>query len=106
LSTARNVIFILADQLNAGFLGHAGHPQVSTPNLDRLAAEGARFTDAVCSNPICTPSRVSFLSGQYPHNHLYYGLFGANPGGLPSILGHRQDSLSRRLDRKSYRRFS
>jgi len=88
MTTARNVIFILADQLNAAYLGHAGHPQVSTPHLDRLAAEGARFTDAVCSNPICTPSRVSFLSGQYPHNHLYYGLFGASPGGLPSFLGH------------------
>lgn len=88
MSTARNVIFILADQLNANFLGHAGHPQVLTPHLDRLAAEGVRFSDAVCANPICTPSRVSFLSGQYCHNHLYYGLFGPNPGGLPSFLGH------------------
>jgi arylsulfatase A-like enzyme len=88
LSTVRNVIFILADQLNARFLRHAGHPQVLTPHLDRLAAEGVRFSDAVCSNPICTPSRVSFLSGQYCHNHLYYGLFGPNPAGLPSILGH------------------
>ncbi len=91
MSTARNVIFILADQLNARCLRHAGHPQVWTPNLDRLAAQGVRFADAVCSNPICTPSRVSFLSGQYCHNHLYYGLFGAHPDGLPSFLGHCRD---------------
>jgi choline-sulfatase/uncharacterized sulfatase len=87
VSNARNVIFILADQLSASCLGHAGHAQVSTPHLDSLAAEGVRFTDVVCSNPICTPSRVSFLSGQYCHNHLYYGLCGPNPDGLPSFLG-------------------
>jgi arylsulfatase len=87
LVRASNVIFILADQLNAQCLGHAGHRQVLTPHLDRLAAEGVRFNDVVCSNTICTPSRVSFLSGQYCHNHLYYGLCGPNPGELPSFLG-------------------
>lgn len=87
MSNVRNVIFILADQLNARYLGHAGHPQACTPHLDRLAAQGVRFSDAVCSNPICTPSRVSFLSGQYCHNHLYYGLRGPGAGALPSFLG-------------------
>lgn len=91
LTRARNVIFILADQLNARCLGHAGHRQVSTPHLDGLAAQGVRFTDVVCSNPICTPSRVSFLSGQYCHNHLYYGLSGPKPNGLPSFLGVCRD---------------
>ncbi len=83
-----NILFILADQHNAKVLGHQGHPQVRTPHLDRLAAEGTRFDNAICQNPICTPSRLCFLSGQYAHNHGYYGLSGANPGGLPSILGH------------------
>ncbi len=83
-----NVLFILADQHNAKVLGHRNHPDVKTPNLDRLAAEGVRFDNAVTQNPICTPSRVSFLSGQYPHNHGYYGLSGRNPGGLPTLLGH------------------
>lgn len=85
---ARNVVFILADQLNARYLRHAGHPHVHTPNLDRLAMDGVRFADVVCSTPICTPSRVSFLSGQYSHNHLCYGLCGPKPEGLPSFLGH------------------
>jgi arylsulfatase len=83
-----NVLFILSDQHNAKVLGCKGHPDVKTPHLDRLAAEGVRFENAIAQNPICTPSRVSYLSGQYCHNHGYYGLSGPNPGGLPSILGH------------------
>lgn len=83
-----SVLFILSDQHNAKVLGCEGHPDVKTPHLDRLASEGVRFRNAITQNPICTPSRVCFLSGQYPHNHGYYGLSGRNPGGLPSLLGH------------------
>lgn len=83
-----NVLFILSDQHNAKVLGHKGHPDVKTPSLDRMAVEGVRFENAITQNPICTPSRVSWLSGQYCHNHGYYGLSGPHPGGLPTILGH------------------
>jgi choline-sulfatase/uncharacterized sulfatase len=83
-----NILFIMADQHNAKVLGHRGHPDVKTPHLDRLAAAGVRFDTCIAQNPICTPSRVSFISGQYPHNHGYYGLNGPNPGGLPTIFGH------------------
>lgn len=83
-----NIVFLFSDQHNAKVLGHEGHPDVKTPHLDRLAAEGVRFRNAIAQNPICTPSRVSFLSGQYCHNHGYYGLSGTNPGGLPCILEH------------------
>jgi arylsulfatase A-like enzyme len=83
-----NVLFILSDQHNAKLLGHKNHPDVKTPNIDGMAAEGVRFDNAITQNPICTPSRVSFLSGQYCHNHGYYGLSGPNPNGLPTILGH------------------
>jgi arylsulfatase len=83
-----NILFILADQHNAKVLGHKGHPDVQTPNLDRMAAQGVRFDNAIAQNPICTPSRVSWLSGQYGHNHGYYGLSGPMPEGLPSVLGH------------------
>ncbi|MHB0936067.1 MAG: sulfatase family protein [Armatimonadota bacterium] len=86
--TRPNVLFILADQHNAKVLGHAGHPQVQTPHLDGMAAEGVRFTNAITQNPICTPSRMCYLSGQYPHNHGCYGLSGPNPGRLPTVLGH------------------
>lgn len=83
-----NVLFILSDQHQAGLMGCEGHSQAITPNLDRLAASGAHLTSAYCQNPICTPSRVSFLSGQYAHNHGYYGLSGPRPNHLPSFLGH------------------
>ncbi len=86
--TRPNVLFIIADQHHAKCLGHAGHPQVRTPHLDRLAREGVRFTHAVTNSPICTPSRMCYFSGQYVHNHGYYGLSGQNPGGLPTVLGH------------------
>ena len=82
-----NVLFILSDQHNAKVMGHRGHPDVRTPNLDRLAAEGVWFENAITQNPICTPSRVSWLSGQYCHNHGYYGLSGPKPP-LPTLLGH------------------
>lgn len=83
-----NILWILSDQYNSKFLGHKGHPDVITPNLDRLASEGVRFDNAITQNPICTPSRVSWISGQYCHNHGYYGLSGPNPNGLPTIFGY------------------
>ena len=83
-----NILLILSDQHNAKVMGHLGHPDVRTPHLDRLAGEGVRFTTAITQNPICTPSRVSWLSGQYCHNHGYYALSGPNPRGLPNVLGH------------------
>jgi arylsulfatase len=83
-----SVLFILADQHNAKVLGCQGHPDVKTPHLDRLAAEGVRFDNAIAQNPICTPSRMCYLSGQYAHNHGCYGLSGPNPRGLPTVLGH------------------
>ena len=88
MSSSPNILFIVADQHNAKVLGHKGHPDARTPQLDRMAREGCRFDNAITQNPICTPSRVSFLSGQYPHNHGYYSLSGRNPGGLPNIFAH------------------
>jgi len=83
-----NVLEIIADQHQAACLGCEGHPQVISPNLDRLAGEGVRFSAAYTQNPICTPSRVSVLSGQYCHNHGYYGLSGPRPEALPSFFSH------------------
>jgi len=83
-----NVLHIMADQHQAACMGCEGHPQAITPNLDRLAAQGVRFTHAYTQNPICTPSRVGILSGQYCHNHGYYGLSGPRPEALPSFFSH------------------
>jgi len=83
-----NVLHLIADQHHAGLMGCAGHRQANTPHLDRLAREGVRFTAAYCQNPICSPSRLSILSGQYCSNHGYYGLCGPAPTQLPSVFGH------------------
>ncbi len=57
--------------------------------MDRLAAEGVRFTNAYAQNPICTPSRICFLSGLYPSTHGYYGLYGSEPRHpMTSIFGY------------------
>jgi choline-sulfatase len=62
-----NVLIICSDQHNREVVGYRRHPAVQTPNLDRLAAEGTVFTRAYCTNPICTPSRMSFITGRYTH---------------------------------------
>jgi len=60
-----NIIFILADDLGYGDLGCYGQKLVATPNLDRMAAEGMRFTDAYCGAPVCAPSRCCLMTGQH-----------------------------------------
>jgi arylsulfatase A-like enzyme len=60
-----NIIIILADDLGAGDLGCAGATKIKTPNLDRLAAEGMRFTQGYAPSATCTPSRYSMLTGEY-----------------------------------------
>lgn len=59
-----NLLVIMSDQHRHDAMGCAGHPHVQTPTLDVLAARGTRFTHAYCNNPICVPSRLSFLSGK------------------------------------------
>jgi len=61
-----NILLLFSDQHNARVLGCAEHPEVKTPNLDRLAGEGVQFRRAYCQDGICTPSRVSMFTGLYP----------------------------------------
>src|SRR4030095_7707695 len=61
-----NVLFILADDLGYGDLSCFGRPDYDTPNLDRLAREGIRFTSAYSASPLCTPTRCGFITGRYP----------------------------------------
>jgi len=61
-----NFVIIYADDLGYGDLGCYGHPSIRTPNLDRLAAEGMRFTDFYTAAEVCTPSRAALLTGRYP----------------------------------------
>lgn len=64
-----NIVFILVDDLRWDELGIAGHPYVKTPNIDRIGREGAFFRNAFVTTPLCSPSRASFLTGQYANTH-------------------------------------
>jgi len=64
-----NIVVVLSDNQRWDFMGCAGHPFVETPNLDRLAGEGILFSNAFVTTSLCSPSRASFLTGQYAHTH-------------------------------------
>jgi len=69
--TARpaNLVFILTDNQGAWTLGCHGNKDIRTPHIDRMAAEGLRFTRALSSNPVCSPTRATFLTGLMPSQH-------------------------------------
>lgn len=64
-----NLVFILTDNQGAWTLGCYGNPDICTPNIDRLAAEGTRFTRAFASNAVCSPTRATLLTGLIPSQH-------------------------------------
>ena len=64
-----NIVFVLVDDLRWDEIGIAGHPYVETPNIDRVAREGAYFQQAFTTTPLCSPSRATFLTGLYPHKN-------------------------------------
>jgi choline-sulfatase len=65
----KNVLLLMSDQHRRDCLGASGDSVARTPNLDALANTSVRFTNAYCSNPVCTPSRASLLTGLYTHHH-------------------------------------
>lgn len=64
-----NIIFVLTDDHRYDCMGAAGHPFLKTPNMDRLAREGVLFENAFVTTSLCSPSRASFLTGQYASRH-------------------------------------
>ena len=65
-----NLLFILCDDLGYGDVSAFGRPDYKTPNIDRLVAEGARFTNAYTAASTCTPTRVAFVTGRYPQRQI------------------------------------
>ncbi len=67
-----NILWVCADQMRYDTVAALGNPHIRTPNLDRLVAGGTAFTRTYTQNPVCTPSRASFLTGRYPAAHRVY----------------------------------
>ena len=78
---AKNILFIMCDQLRWDYLSCYGHPRLQTPNIDALAARGVRFRRAYVQSPVCGPSRMSFYTGRYVASH------GATWNGVPLKVG-------------------
>lgn len=99
-----NIIIIFADDLGYGDLGCYGHPTIRTPNLDRMAAEGMRFTDFYVAACVCTPSRAALMTGRLPirtgmagtQQHRVIG--SKDSGGLPL----EEITIARALKTKGY----
>lgn len=84
-----NILFLMADQHRADCVGADGNSVIQTPNLDRIAREGALFRHAYSSTPTCTPARAALLTGMSPWNHgmIGYGKIAAKyPVEMPRVL--------------------
>ena len=81
-----NVLFIAVDDLNDWIGGIGGHPNVHTPNLDRLAARGVLFERAYCAAPVCNPSRTALLTGLRPSTTGVYGNSQPWRPALPDVV--------------------
>ena len=82
--TKLNVLLITSDQQHWNTLGQF-NPEIQTPALDKLAAQGSTFTRAYCPNPTCTPTRASIITGKYPSQHGAYSLGTKLPESEPTV---------------------
>lgn len=98
-SSPPNIVLIYADDLGYGDVGCYGATCVETPNIDRLANEGLRFTDAHSSSATCTPSRYALLTGEYPWRQRGTGIL---PGDARLIIEPGRTTLASLLKQAGY----
>ncbi|MEM0908539.1 MAG: sulfatase-like hydrolase/transferase, partial [Pseudomonadota bacterium] len=84
--TVKNVLFVFSDQHAKRVVGCYGDRVVSTPHMDRLAAEGLAFDAAYCPSPICVPSRMAMLTARWPYRQACWTNDDVLPSGLPTWL--------------------
>ena len=77
-----NIVIILADDMGYGDLGSFGNPNIRTPRLDRMAADGQKWTNFYVQ-PVCSPSRAALLTGRLP---IRSGMYGVAAGAAPKVL--------------------
>ncbi|MCD5002377.1 sulfatase-like hydrolase/transferase [Enterococcus saccharolyticus] len=81
-----NIFLFVADQMRNDSMAHMGNPAAITPNLDNIVEEGISFENAYCQNPVCVPSRNSFLTGLYPHVNGHRTMHYLQRADEPNIL--------------------
>jgi len=91
-----NIILIVVDDMRWDEFSLAGHPYLETPNIDELAKNGVRFTNAYHANPLCSPNRASILTGQYPTIH------GIRDNVAHNKASHRLDLFPKDLQQAGY----
>ena len=95
-----NIIFILMDDLGYGDLGCYGGFPYKTPNINKLAANGMRFTNFYAAQAVCTASRASFLTGCYPNR---IGISGAFSPSWPIALNPEEETIAKLLKQNGYK---
>src|SRR5215212_4374002 len=95
-----NVVLIYADDLGYGDLGCFGNKTIRTPNLDRMASEGVRFTSFYVAQAVCSASRAALLTGRYSNRVAILGALGPS---AKNGLGPRERTLAELLKARGYR---
>jgi N-acetylglucosamine-6-sulfatase len=91
-----NIVVVLVDDMRWDEFGEAGHNYIKTPNIDRIAKEGVRFMNAFSTTPLCSPSRASFLTGQYAHTN------GIVDNQAHNELSHQLNTFPKQLHESGY----
>jgi N-acetylglucosamine-6-sulfatase len=95
-SARPNIVFVLIDDLRWDEIGVAGHPYIQTPNIDQVATTGAYFQNSFTTTALCSPSRASFLTGQYAHTN------GITDNLARNEQSHRLNTCPKMLDAVGY----
>ena len=88
MSEQYNFIYFQSDNHNRDILGCYGHPQIKTPNLDRIAKKGVRFSNTYAASALCCPARAAIATGRFPHQSRFWDNAIVYDGSLPSWM-HR-----------------
>src|SRR3954471_4928315 len=101
-----NIIFIFIDDMGYSDLSCFGNKEIKTPNIDRLAKEGIRFTNYYDNSPICSPSRVAAITGSYPSRYRIYSYLDSREKnkqrGMADFLDSSAPTIARNLKRAGY----